>query len=243
MLCYILCGAERRCRKRKFGFARNATQDKLNSIMSNGEVHGNISNDGTQFPPPAELRDFLSSGSGKGYLTNDINNFFWDDNRLTSTLSSVNMTELNGNGYKIALTATNVASNPSKAHRYRSLPQAIRVALVGRCLCRRSLQVKILSIPITSMLHGGLIGFLRNYQTIKNCNFVYSGNIDTSYATNCSGTMGLIAALSLGTIDNCSLTVNGKIKYYSDTTWNGNIGTVITAQRAERNTRLHWADL
>ncbi len=126
---------------------------------------------------------------------------------------------------KITLTATNVASNPSKAHRYRSLPQAIRVALVGRCLCRRSLQVKILSIPITSIFHGGLIGFLRNYQTIKNCNFVYSGNIDTSYATNCSGTMGLIAALSLGTIDNCSLTVNGKIKYYSDTTWNGNIGT------------------
>ena len=204
--------------------ARNATQDKLNSIMSNGEVHGNISNDGTPISTPAELRDFLSSGSGKGYLTNDINNFFWDDNRLTSTLSSVNMTELNGNGYKITLTATNVASNPSK-HIDTDLTAGDKGSISWTMFMSTFFAGENTKYTNYVDLHGGLIGFLRNYQTIKNCNFVYSGNIDTSYATNCSGTMGLIAALSLGTIDNCSLTVNGKIKYYSDTTWNGNIGT------------------
>ncbi|MDE6372658.1 MAG: hypothetical protein K2L61_03860, partial [Clostridia bacterium] len=209
--------------------ALNATQEKLGTIMSNGEVHGNISEDGTPIASAEELRNFLKSGNGKGYLTRNIDNFYWDDGRLTSTLSSVNMTELNGNGHTITLKATNVASSPSVRidngdANNPGLTKDDKGNIDWTMFMSTYFAGQDTYYTSRIDLHGGLIGFLRNYQTIKNCKFVYSGNIDTSYKTDCSGAMGLIVALSLGTIDNCSLEVNGKITYYSDTTLTGNTG-------------------
>lgn len=211
--------------------APNETQAMLDSLMANGEVHGQISEEGTPISTVAELRNFLQSGTGKGYLTTDIKDFYWDNYQLTSTLSSVNMTELNGNGHKIYLTATGIASSPAK-HIDTDIPNGDKGGINWRTFMTTYFAGEDTFYTNYIDLHGGLIGFLRNYQTIRNCNFVYSGNIDASYTSGNSGTLGLIAALSLGTIDNCSVTVDGKIKIYKDTTYKGSVGDTGTESMA-----------
>ncbi|MDE6605144.1 MAG: hypothetical protein K2K85_03875 [Clostridia bacterium] len=194
--------------------ALNATQDKLGSIMSNGEVHGNISNDGTPIATAEQLRNFLKSGNGKGYLTTDINDFYWDDRRLTNTLASANMTELNGNGHTITLTATKAATSPDLPFSDFGNTSFFADTYAGTWKGTDYIDI-----------HGGLIGFLRQNQTIKNCKFVFSGSIDDTTQTANPGTLGLIVGFSLGDIDNCSLTVNGNVKFFSDTTWTGSVTT------------------
>ena len=85
-------------------------QNKLDSVMSNGKAPSTPSNEGYGISNAAQLRDFLVNGSGKGYLSADIYDFSWDDGCFTRRLMSPNVTELNGNGYTITLTATKLAN-------------------------------------------------------------------------------------------------------------------------------------
>ena len=196
----------------------NATQQTLDGVMSNGKAPATPSTDGTAIYDVVGLRNFLTSGSGKGYLARDIDNFYWDDNRLTSALSSVNMTELNGNGHKITLTATNVASSPAvHFDKFGENDPTIDHHIFDDTYAGTS------GITSNIDIHGGLIGFLRLNQTIKNCNFVFSGSIDATYKTQNTGSLGLVVGFSLGIIENCSLTVNGSVKLFNDTSWTGSV--------------------
>ena len=83
----------------------NATQQTLKNVMSKGKAPTPLTNSGTAIGTAQQLRTFLESGSGVGYLTGNINDFYWEDGRLTGLLASANMTALDGNGYTITLTA------------------------------------------------------------------------------------------------------------------------------------------
>ncbi len=202
-------------------------QNKLDSVMSNGKAPSTPSNEGYGISNAAQLRDFLINGSGKGYLSADIYDFSWDDGCFTRRLMSPNVTELNGNGYTITLTATKLAntrSTPEISVSDADEPNGTDYAVARTNFADDGCLNTYAGTKETRNnidLHGGLIGYLRPNQTIKNCNFVYNKTINVSYATRNTGTMGLIVAYSLGTIDNCSLTIGGGITMFADTNWTG----------------------
>ncbi|MDE5756340.1 MAG: hypothetical protein K2I23_04550 [Clostridia bacterium] len=211
----------------------NPTVQKLNGVMANGEVHGVTSNEGTAINDANDLRNFLASGSGKGYLVKDIPDFSWDG-KFTRRLMSANVTVLDGNGHTITLTATGLATDNTTAE-LKSLantsdkqnPDKDSAYAVDRSLFNDSALNTYAGTKDTRAnldLHAGLIGYLRPNQVIKNCKFVYDKNIDLSYSTSNCGTFGLIVAYSLGTIDNCSLTIGKNITFFADTDWTSSAG-------------------
>lgn len=203
----------------------------LASLMVNGYVPQNkkMTSGGTAIGNADQLRAFLSSGSGKGYLTGDINDFSWDGGCFTRRLMSSNVTELNGNGFKIKLTATSLANatqsldlgvadgdlakgDTNWAVFRDNFDDTALYTYAGTTQTRKNLD-----------LHGGLIGYLRPGQTIRNCNFEYNQNVELSYQTSNCATFGLIVAYSLGNIDNCSLTIGGSVNIFADTLWTSSV--------------------
>ncbi|MDE6275965.1 MAG: hypothetical protein K2M75_05435 [Clostridia bacterium] len=216
----------------------NETQQTLNGVMANGKAPSPESRDGTAIYNEQQLQTFLTSGNGNGYLMSDFN-FSWGG-KFTGTLASENMRTLDGNGHTITLTATDVAARKdgswTQAETHIAKGEGGNKALFPNDTTEKwTMFMSTFFAGEYSKTHyssyvdvqGGLLGFLRDNQTIKNCNFVFNGGINntTGYATPNSVCMGLIVGLSLGTIENCSLTVSKNVTFHSATTWNGNIGT------------------
>lgn len=170
-------------------------QEAIDSVLSNGKTPSVLKNEGTPISTAGELRTFLQSGYGKAYLTNDILDFSWDG-KFTKQAMSENATELSGNGHKIILTASGILDSARDVHVEELFDWAENTYVTT---------TDYYSVYLD--LFGGFIGYLRQNQTIRDINFEYNKSFNVEFSTNNSCTLGLIAAYSVGTIDNCSLTI------------------------------------
>lgn len=198
-------------------------ENQINSIKSNGYVpegeritsnNANALGYSTAIGSADALKNFLENGSGKGYLTGGISNFSWDDGAFTNRLISSGVTELNGNGYTITLNAYKLATSNVKGLGVTGEDDNPNTNwAVGRKYLHNSAKGTYVGDDMAWTrnnidIHGGLIGYLGQNQTIRNCNFIYTGNVSQNYDSNNSQTFGLVVGYSVGNIDNCSLTIN-----------------------------------
>lgn len=184
----------------------------IGDLMINGNVPDNYSVSGTPISTVAELQSFLKGEKGTyGYLTTDIAGFSWN-NSFTSQMMAEGRT-LDGCGHKIYMTATTLNTEPWVSNTSTS---DFKQALKDTYTQDESYGGN--NFPGNFFdLNGGFVGYIPSNSTIKNINFVYNGKVTGSYNSAESGAGAIIAAVSAGTIDNCSLTVNG----YFDVTTNG----------------------
>ena len=185
----------------------------IGDLMINGNVPDNYSvSSGTPISTVAELQSFLKGEKGTyGYLTTDIAGFSWN-NSFTSQMMAEGRT-LDGCGHKIYMTATTLNTEPWVSNTSTS---DFKQALKDTYTQDESYGGN--NFPGNFFdLNGGFVGYIPSNSTIKNINFVYNGKVTGSYNSAESGAGAIIAAVSAGTIDNCSLTVNG----YFDVTTNG----------------------
>lgn len=184
----------------------------IGDLMINGNVPEGYSTTGVPISSVSQLQQFLQGayGTSVGYLTTDITGFSWS-NSFTSQMMAEGRT-LDGCGHKIYMAATSLNTEPWMG---RNSSTDIANALANTYFQDTSYSGNFPSDYFD--LNGGLVGYIPSSSTIKNINFVYNGQVAGSYNSAESGAGGIIAALSSGTIDNCSLTVNG----YFDVTTNG----------------------
>ena len=185
----------------------------IGDLMINGNVPDNYSVSGTPISTVAELQSFLQGNNGTyGYLTTDITGFSWSGS-FTSQMMAEGRT-LDGCGHKIYMTATTLNTTepwmsilPSSSDFYKCL---LNTYPQDESYNSGWFPENDYPFPENYFdLNGGLVGYIPSSSTIKNINFVYNGQVAGSYNSAESGAGAIIAAASSGTIDNCSLTVNG----------------------------------
>ncbi len=176
----------------------------IGDLMINGNVPEGYSVSGTPISTVAELQSFLQGNSGTyGYLTTDITGFSWSGS-FTNILMAEGRT-LDGCGHKIYMTATTLNTQP-----WQQISANADYKNALKNTFTQDLSYKGSGFPEDFFdLNGGLVGYIPSNSTIKNINFVYNGQVAGSYNSAESGAGAIIAAASSGTIDNCSLTVNG----------------------------------
>lgn len=176
----------------------------IGDLMINGNVPDNYSVSGTPISTAGELQSFLKGESGTyGYLTTDITGFSWDGS-FTSQMMAEGRT-LDGCGHKIYMTATTLNTAP-----WMGIGSSTDFTNALKNTFTQDLSYDGSGFPEDFFdLNGGLVGYIPSNSTIKNINFVYNGQVAGSYNSAESGAGAIIAAVSSGTIDNCSLTVNG----------------------------------
>lgn len=196
---------------------------QIGDLMINGNVGSNYKPSGIAINNIDELKQFIK-GEGQyagtnitGYLTADINDFSWDG-AFTNLLMAESRT-LDGAGHKITMTANTLNTSP-----WVSINSStdFRNTLKNTFFCESSYGGDGFTDAGHVDLNGGFVGYIPSNCVIKNVNFVYDGQVSGSYSSDESGTGGIVAAISAGTIDNCSLTVNG----YFDVTTTGMYGDV-----------------
>lgn len=185
----------------------------IGDLMINGNVPDGYSSTGVPISSVSQLQQFLqgSYGTDVGYLTTDITGFSWNGS-FTSNLMAEGRT-LDGCGHKIYMNANTL--NTTSPWMGRNSSTDFANALANTYYQDTSYSGNFPSDYFD--LNGGFVGYIPSSSTIKNINFVYDGTVAGSYNSAESGAGGIIAAVSSGTIDNCSLTVNG----YFDVTTNG----------------------
>ena len=197
----------------------------IGDLMINGNVPEGYSVSGTPISTVGELQSFLQGNNGTyGYLTTDITGFSWSGS-FTNILMAEGRT-LDGCGHKIYMTATTLNNTspwmsilPSGSDFYNCL---LNTYPQDESYNTGWLAPSDYPFPENFFdLNGGLVGYIPSNSTIKNVNFVYNGQVAGSYDSKESGAGAIIAAASSGTIDNCSLTVNG----YLDIATKGNRAT------------------
>lgn len=176
----------------------------IGDLMINGNVPDNYSVSGTPISTVAELQSFLKGEKGTyGYLTTDIASFSWSGS-FTNILMAEGRT-LDGCGHKIYMTATTLNTQP-----WQQISANADYKNALKNTFTQDLSYDGSGFPEDFFdLNGGLVGYIPSNSTIKNINFVYNGQVAGSYNSAESGAGAIIAAVSSGTIDNCSLTVNG----------------------------------
>lgn len=176
----------------------------IGDLMINGNVPDNYSVSGTPISTVAELQSFLKGEKGTyGYLTTDIASFSWSGS-FTNILMAEGRT-LDGCGHKIYMTATTLNTQP-----WQQISANADYKNALKNTFTQDLSYDGSGFPEDFFdLNGGLVGYIPSNSTIKNINFVYNGQVAGSYNSAESGAGAIIAAASSGTIDNCSLTVNG----------------------------------
>lgn len=176
----------------------------IGDLMINGNVPDNYSVSGTPISTVAELQSFLKGEKGTyGYLTTDITGFSWSGS-FTNILMAEGRT-LDGCGHKIYMTATTLNTQP-----WQQISANADYKNALKNTFTQDLSYDGSGFPEDFFdLNGGLVGYIPSNSTIKNINFVYNGQVAGSYNSAESGAGAIIAAVSSGTIDNCSLTVNG----------------------------------
>ena len=176
----------------------------IGDLMINGNVPDNYSVSGTPISTVAELQSFLKGEKGTyGYLTTDITGFSWSGS-FTNILMAEGRT-LDGCGHKIYMTATTLNTQP-----WQQISANADYKNALKNTFTQDLSYDGSGFPEDFFdLNGGLVGYIPSNSTIKNINFVYNGQVAGSYNSAESGAGAIIAAASSGTIDNCSLTVNG----------------------------------
>lgn len=183
----------------------------IGDLMINGNVPDGYSVSGTPISSVDGLKSFLQGNNGTyGYLTTDIYNFSWNGS-FTNQMMAEGRT-LDGCGHTITMTATSLNTEPWVA---RNSSTDLANALANTYFQDTSYRGNFPSNYFD--LNGGLVGYIPSSSTIKNINFVYTGTVAGSYNSAESGAGAIIAAASSGTIDNCSLTVEG----YLDIATNG----------------------
>lgn len=177
----------------------------IGDLMINGNVPDNYSVSGTPISTVAELQSFLKGESGTyGYLTTDITGFSWSGS-FTSQMMAEGRT-LDGCGHKIYMTATSLNTTSP----WTGIGSSTDFTNALKNTFTQDLSYDGSGFPEDFFdLNGGLVGYIPSNSTIKNINFVYNGQVAGSYNSAESGAGAIIAAVSSGTIDNCSLTVNG----------------------------------
>ena len=190
----------------------------IGDLMINGNVPDNYSVSGTPISSVSELQSFLKGENGTyGYLTTDITGFSWDG-YFTRVLMAEGRT-LDGCGHTITMNATklnNDSEGTNSPWESNTSTSDFKQALKDTYTQDESYGGN--NFPGSHFdLNGGFVGYIPSNSTIKNINFVYDGTVTGSYNSAESGAGAIIAAVSAGTIDNCSLTVNG----YFDVTTNG----------------------
>lgn len=177
----------------------------IGDLMINGNVPDNYSVSGTPISTVAELQSFLKGEKGTyGYLTTDITGFSWSGS-FTSQMMAEGRT-LDGCGHKIYMTATSLNTTSP----WTGIGSSTDFTNALKNTFTQDLSYDGSGFPEDYFdLNGGLVGYIPSNSTIKNINFVYNGQVAGSYNSAESGAGAIIAAASSGTIDNCSLTVNG----------------------------------
>lgn len=188
--------------------------EEINNLMINGNVPADYQATGIPITSADELKQFLQgqgqySGSNvTGYLTTNIDDFSWDGS-FTNVFMAENRT-LDGAGFTIRMTATALNTSPWVSTTATSdFNNALKNTFVQDTSYSGGFPNNVFD------LNGGFVGYLPSNSVIKNINFVYDGTVSGYYESAESGVGGIIAAMSAGTIDNCSLTVNG---YFDVTT-------------------------
>lgn len=177
----------------------------IGDLMINGNVPEGYSTTGVPISSVSQLQQFLQGtyGTSVGYLTNDITGFSWSGS-FTNILMAEGRT-LDGCGHKIYMTATSLNTQP-----WMGIGSSTDFKNALKNTFTQDLSYKGSGFPEDYFdLNGGLVGYIPSSSTIKNINFVYNGQVAGSYDSKESGAGAIIAAASSGTIDNCSLTVNG----------------------------------
>lgn len=188
------------------GYDRVASGRTGVNVGANGNVETNYNKgEGIAISNATQLVDFLTSASSgnqvKGYLTADINNFVFNDKNYNNAPFNNNIVKnmtLDGQGYKIQLTATSL-----KGDTHDWSPS---VYLPGESFAQGT--------PVVCF--GGFAGVAENV-TIKNTNFVFDGKlrIDGDIYDHSVLAGAIFGYMYNSTMDNCSLFMDKGALYFN----------------------------